>query len=243
VPGRSARIRALAAFGFVGQYLFPLSWLVGGLIQDGYSFRHQAISELGARTADHAWIVRLGISVWGLSVLAVAAALWLAAEHLPRPRAVRVGAVLLGLAGLFVVLDGFPAPLDCMPDADRACEALGDAGSLSVRHYAHVWLSLAAQPLLVGTAVAVAVGFRRDPRLGIISPLAWLGLLVGLAFVVAFLFGAGDADDAGLNQRLQIATFEYPLAFLAAVLFVAPLSDPSQGPPPRFSGIQGREGS
>jgi hypothetical membrane protein len=69
VPGRYARIRALAAFGFAGQYLFSLSWLVGGLVQDGYSFRRQAISELGARTADHPWIARLGISVWGLSVL------------------------------------------------------------------------------------------------------------------------------------------------------------------------------
>jgi cytochrome bd-type quinol oxidase subunit 2 len=243
VPGRYARIRALAAFGFAGQYLFSLSWLVGGLVQDGYSFRRQAISELGARTADHPWIVRLGISVWGLSVLAVAAALWLAAEHLPRRRAVRAGAVLLGLAGLCIVLDGFPAPVDCMPDADRACEAREDAGSLSVRHYAHLWLGLAAHPLLVGTAVAVALGFRRHPRLGFLSPLAWLGLLVGLAFVVAFpLSGAGDAGDVGVNQRLQIATFEYPLAFLAAVLFVAPLSDRSQGSPRTFAASK-REGS
>jgi cytochrome bd-type quinol oxidase subunit 2 len=222
VRGRSERIRALAAFGFAGQYLFPVSWLIGGLIQDGYSFRHQAISELGARTADHPWIVRLGISAWGLSVLAVAAALWLAAEQLPRRRAVRVGAVLLGLAALCILLDGFPAPLDCMPDADRACDARENAGSLSVRHYAHLWLSLAAQPLLVGTAVAVALGFRRHPRLGFITPLAWLGLLVGLAFVLAFpLSGGSDAGDVGVNQRLQIATFQYPLAFLAAVLFVA----------------------
>src|SRR3954452_25135480 len=95
VAGRSARIRALAGFGFAGQCLFPVSWLIGGLVQDGYSFRQQAISELGARTADHAWIVRLGISVWGLSVLAVAGSLWLAAEQLPRRPAVSVGAVLL----------------------------------------------------------------------------------------------------------------------------------------------------
>jgi uncharacterized protein DUF998 len=214
-------VRALAAFGFAGQYLFPLSWLIGGLLQDGYSFRDQPISELGARSADHPWIVQTGITLWGLSVLAVAAALWLAVEDFRHGRWARIGAALIGVAGVCILVSGFIAPLDCMPNVDRACEAREDAGSLSVRHYVHLWASLVALPPLVFAAIAIAFGFRRHPRLGFITPLAILGLLVGVAFLFAFpLSGDRGSADIGLNQRLQIATFEYPLAFLAAVLFV-----------------------
>jgi uncharacterized protein DUF998 len=215
-------VRALAAFGFAGQYLFPLFWLMGGLLQDGYSFRDQPISELGARSADHPWIVQTGITLWGLSVLAVAAALWFAVEDFPRRRWARAGAIAIGLAGVCIFLDGFAAPLDCMPNVDRLCEAREDAGSLSVRHYAHLWLGLAAQPFLVLGAIAIAVGFRRHPRLGFITPLTILGLLVGVAFLFIFpMTGDPGSANVGLNQRLQIATFEYPIAFLAAVLFVS----------------------
>jgi hypothetical protein len=214
-------VRALAAFGLAGQYLFPFSWLIGGLVQDGYSFRDQPISELGARSADHPWIVQTGITLWGVSVLAVAAALWLAAEDLPGRRWARVAAGLLGFAGLCIVLSGFAAPLDCMPNVDRRCDSLEDAGSLSVRHYAHLWLGLAALPALVLAPVAVVLGFRRHPRLGFLAPLAILGLVVGVAVAIGFPVSADAGEpNTGLNQRLQIATFEYPLAFLAAVLLV-----------------------
>jgi hypothetical protein len=212
----------LAAFGFAGQYLFPLSWLVGGLLQDGYSFRDQPISELGGRNAAHPWIVQAGISLWGLSVLAVAVALWLAVEDFRHRRWARIGAALIGIAGVCIFVSGFVAPLDCMPNIDRVCEAREDAGSLSLRHYVHLWASLVALPPLVLAAIAVALGFRRHPRLGFIAPLSALGLVVGIAFLFAFpQTGHRGSPDVGLNQRLQIATFEYPLAFLAAVLFVS----------------------
>jgi uncharacterized protein DUF998 len=221
VGGRVEQVRALAAFGFAGQLLFPLSWVVGGLLQDGYSFRDQPISELGARTADHPWIVQAGITLWGLSVFAVAAALWLAVEDFPRRRWARVAAGLIGLVGVLIFSSGFIAPLDCMPNVDRVCEAREDAGSLSVRHYAHLWLGLPATPLLMLAALATALGFRRRPRLGVLAPLSLLGLAVGVAFLIAFpLTGDAGSANVGLNQRLQIAAFEYPLAFLAAVLFV-----------------------
>jgi uncharacterized protein DUF998 len=211
-------VRPLAAFGFAGQYLFPLFWLVGGLLQDGYSFRDQPISELGARTAEHPWIVQLGITVWGLSVLAVAAALWIAAEDFPGRRSARVAAGLIGLVGVVILVDGFIAPLDCMPNVDRVCDAREDAGDLSVRHYVHVWSGLVALPALFFSAVASALGFRRHPRLGFVTPLTVLALVVGA--VVLFAFPEAKGHDIGLNQRLQIASFSYPLAFLAAVLFV-----------------------
>jgi cytochrome bd-type quinol oxidase subunit 2 len=214
-------VRALAAFGLAGQYLFPISWLVGGLVQDGYSFRDQPISELGARTAEHPWIVQAGITLWGLSVLAVAAALWLAAEDFPGRRWTRIAAGLIGFTGICIFLAGFAAPLDCMPNVDRLCDAREDKGSLSVRHYAHIWLSLAATPALVLAAIAAALGFRRHPRLGFVTPLTVLALVVGIAFMIAFPLSAeAGRPNTGVNQRLQIAAFEYPLAFLAAVLLV-----------------------
>jgi cytochrome bd-type quinol oxidase subunit 2 len=221
VGGRGRTVRALAAFGLAGQYLFPISWLIGGLVQAGYSFRDQPISELGARSADHPWIVQADITLWGVSVLAVAAALWLAAEDFPGRRWARIAAGLIGFTGICIFLAGFAAPLDCMPNVDRACDAREDAGSLSVRHYAHIWLSLAATPALVLAAMAAALGFRRHPRLGFITPLTVLALVVGIAFAIAFPLSADAGEpNTGLNQRLQIATFEYPLAFLAAVLLV-----------------------
>ena len=215
-------MRALAAFGFAGQYLFPLSWLIGGLVQNGYSFRDQPISELGARTADHPWIVQAGITVWGLSVLAVAAALWLTVDDFPHRRWARLAAALMGVAGVCIFVSGFIAPLDCMPNVDRVCEAREDAGSLSVRHYVHVWASLVALRPLALAAIPIALGFRRHPRLGFIAPLSVLALVVGVAFLFAFPpTGDAGSPNVGLNQRLLVATFEYPLAFLAAVLFVS----------------------
>jgi hypothetical protein len=119
-------------------------------------------------------------------------------------------------------VSGFIAPLDCMPNVDRVCNAREDSGSLSVRHYVHLWASVVSLPVLALAAIAIALGFRRHPRLGFIAPLSALALVVGAAFLFAFppTHGAGS-PNVGLNQRLLVATFEYPLAFLAAVLFVS----------------------
>jgi hypothetical protein len=185
--------RRLAWLAIAAQALFVASWIVAGALQPGYSHLDSAISVLGERGAAHAWIVNTGIVVLGVGIAALGPAILAA---LPRRRATTVAAVLFAVSGCLVALAAV-FPLDC--DLGRAaCKARFDAGELSWRTDAHLWLGLAFDLVFIATPFALARSLWPSPIAG-----AALGSgLFGVGFTAAsFAAGGTDAPD-GLVQRL-----------------------------------------
>src|SRR4051794_14046299 len=106
VPARIAGICGLAAFvtGNIG-------WIAGGFAQpSAYSVANDDTSDLGAVTADSAWIYnQIGANLTGLLVIVLALGLWRALS----PNVLgRLGAGAMLVAGAGVLLDGV-FRLDC----------------------------------------------------------------------------------------------------------------------------------
>jgi hypothetical protein len=191
------RVRALSWFAICAQALFIAGWIIGWLLEPGYSPMRMYISELGRRGAAHPWIFNVSIVIWGVGFIALAIAM-LPALH--ARRWARVGPSLFLLAGVFAMLDA-PLSLDCADSVSHACKARQVAGTLSWHHYAHMWASLGIQIALVLTPFALA-------RTAWPSRLARLllagGIVVALALGVDFLANFNPNGNAGLGQRLQL---------------------------------------
>ena len=67
------RVRAWA--GIAGVCVFVTSWVSAGLLRDGYSPIHDAISRLAELGAPHRWIVVTGMVAFGLGALVFAGVL------------------------------------------------------------------------------------------------------------------------------------------------------------------------
>jgi hypothetical membrane protein len=171
------------------------SWVIAGAITPGYSAWRQGISELVARHSPHAWIVTAGLVVLGLSCAALAPGLILV---LPGRRATRVAALALGLAGLALVLTA-AFPLDCEL-SHHACRARFDAGGLSWKTSAHVWLSLVASVALLVTPFAIARALWPRP----VGAAALGAGAVGLALAVAGEIANVLTAPVGISQRLEL---------------------------------------
>ena len=64
-------IRALAVGAIAAQVVFVVAWIVAGALEPGYSHARQRVSELGASTAAHPWIVNGAITLLGVSFVAL----------------------------------------------------------------------------------------------------------------------------------------------------------------------------
>ena len=95
----------LGRLAVAGPIAFTLAWLVGGLVQDEYSFRQEDISALAEMDAQHAWIMITGFVLLGLGTVALGGRFgqhhqvpvgsrWVgpARDRRPRSRGGRVGA-------------------------------------------------------------------------------------------------------------------------------------------------------
>ncbi len=202
---RGAAIRRLAIASLGGQLIwFVAIVLLAGLFEPGYSEVRDAVSLLGARNAPHPWIFNTGVTIWGLSFLAAAAALALDA---PRNWRGQLGPALIACTGLAQILDGFPFPADCRTSIDPGCHARELAGDLSWQHYAHGWTYLLGAVALQLSVFAMAWRFRGDRRWGRADLLALGAGLAGLAiFTTLFFFtGGGTHGHYGVVQRLTLA--------------------------------------
>ena len=175
MPRRSTA-RALVWFALAGQVAFIASWIVAGSLEPHYSAVDQAVSELGARTAAHPWIVNAGIVVLGASFAALGVALLRA---LPRRRAAKVAAALFVGAGALVVLSGV-VRLDC---------------EVGVEPCHRLWF--AAQLLLTATPFAIAWALWPTPAGAAALGSGVFGLLFGALSAGAGAAGAGY----GVDQR------------------------------------------
>jgi hypothetical protein len=184
VPARVAGVCGLLAF-----LTLNVAWIAGGVAQpDGFSSADDDISDLGAMTADAAWIYnQIGANLSGLLIIGLALGLWRALS----PSILgRVGAGALVVTGVAAFAGGV-FRLDCQ-GIDAGCE--NDSWHASAHKV--------ASGVLVGAnlvaPLALAVTFRRIPEWRD-SWLPTLGVIPAVlaANVVFSLLGDGAAIRAG----------------------------------------------
>jgi hypothetical protein len=212
-PALRPRLRALAVGAIATQVLFVASWLVAGALEPGYSHADDYVSELGAGSAAHPWIVDGGIGVWALGFFFVAGGLAIALRG--RPWA-RVAPALFLLAGLIALLAA-AFTLDCASTLDTACEAREDAGLLSWHHYAHQWASVVLPAPLVLTPFALA----RSEWPSLLARITLAGGVFGAILWLLSWGGQGETDGpVGAYQRLGFAAVHYWVIVIAITLLI-----------------------
>lgn len=196
----------------VGQLIWLVFVLFGGLWEPGYSEIRDAVSFLGARNAADPWIFNTVVAISGVSFIALAVALSLDAP--PGLRG-KLGPVLIGLTGIAQILAGFPFPADCRETIDAGCHAREVAGEVSWRHVAHGWAYFLGAIALLLSVFAMAWRFRGDRRWRLGSSNSpWAGAdrlalalgVLAIAFFTGLFFIVGNEPEGhyGLVQRLAL---------------------------------------
>jgi hypothetical protein len=199
VPLRAAGVCALLALVTIS-----VGWIGGALAQpDAYSTADDALSDLGALTANMPWIYnQIGDNLTGILIILFGLGLWRAL----RPDVLgRIGAGVVMLAGLTAFLEGI-FRLDCR-GIDSGCT--NDSWHSSA-HKMNNRFTVAAT---IAAPFILAFAFRRIPE----WRGAWLPTLAAIpvSLVCGVLFsGLGD----GAAVRATTATWFVWLAFLAVWL-------------------------
>jgi hypothetical protein len=197
-----ARVAGLC--GLLALVTSTVGWVVGGLTQHGsYSSARDDISDLGAVTANSAWIYnQVGANLTGVLVAVLAVGLWRA---LSPDLLGRLGAAALLVAGAGSFLDGL-FRLDCR-GIDAACT------NDSWHSHAHKLESGITAAALLVAPLLFALAFRRNP----VWRGAWLpSLLVLPAIVVANAVFSAVGDGAATRAGSVVAFIW--IAFLGAWL-------------------------
>lgn len=186
--------RSLPAIcGLLAGPALVLSAVVAAFVQpDEFSLVEHASSDLGADTADRAWIEnQLGSNLPGLLLVLFAIGLW---RPLGRRWSGRIGCLLIAVVGVGFFLSGF-FTLDCR-EIDAACESSSWQASAHVAVAAPAGLALLASPFVVARALRFEPRWRdlRKPAVGL-----------GVATVVGLL--AGSAVGVGLGQYLAVVAW------------------------------------
>jgi hypothetical protein len=185
-------LRLCAFCGLLSPIAFVIGWAVGGLAQpDAYSLVDDSVSDLGALTADQAWIYnQVGANLTGLLVAALAYGLW--KIRIPGLSG-RIGVIALAVMGIGQFFDGW-FRLDC-----RAIDAGCSGGGTGWQVVAHEIESLFTVLGLLVSVFALARAFKkaepwRDLRTpSLIAGFATIAVFIGLLFV-----GGGLAVRVGL---------------------------------------------
>jgi hypothetical protein len=193
--------RAAAICGLLAPVAFVAGVLIGDLVQsDAFSASNDDISDLGAQTADHAWIYnQVAANVNGLLIVGFAWGLWRA---LGSRWLARFGVLGLAVVGVTRFLEGF-LRLDCR-GMDQGCQ------NVSWQADAHRIESGVAAALFFLVPPVLAFAFRRLPQWRDL----WLPTLLTLPVVVgvSVLFsGIGD----GAAVRAASITWFLWVALLA----------------------------
>jgi hypothetical protein len=197
-------LRAAGVCGLLALVTVSVGWIGGALAQpDAYSSADDDLSDLGAMTANMAWIYnQIGDNLGGILVILFGLGLWRALS----PDVLgRIGAGAVMLTGLGVFLEGF-FRLDCRGiDAGCTNESWhASAHKMNSRFYAAATI---AAPLIL------AFAFRRIPE----WRGAWLPSLLAVpaSIVCGVLFSVlGD----GASQRAGNLTLIAWFVFLAVRL-------------------------
>ena len=187
-------LRAAAVCGLLAPLTFVVGLVLGDLAQpDAFSPANDDVSDIGARTAESAWLYnQVAANVNGLLLVAFALGLWRA---LGGGLLARLG--VLSLAGLGVArfLEGF-LPLDCR-GMDAGCENDSwQADGHGIESGISAALFFIAPPLL-------ALAFRRLPEWRDL----WLPTLLAVPVVIAVSVLFSALGDGAATRAGSIAWF------------------------------------
>ena len=184
-------VRGVAVAAICGMLAGPVlfvAWFAAALAQpDEFSIVHHASSDLGAATANSAWISnQIGSNLPGLLLVVFAWGLW---RSVGRHRSARIGSVLIAMVGVGVFTSGF-LRLDCRA-IDVGCENVSWHAILHGTNSGITLLVLALAPFVLARAFKVAQRWR---------DLWLLTLGVGIGTIAAAV--VGSAVGEGLGQFL-----------------------------------------
>jgi hypothetical membrane protein len=161
-----------------GPVLLAASWAATLAQPDEFDLINHPTSDLGADTADAAWVSNLFTSILpGLLVLVFAEGLW---HVLGRHRSARVGTGLVGKVGVALFLTGI-FTLDCRV-IDAGCENTSSQAIVHSIVAGLAALAILASPFVVARGVRFTDGWQdlRIPSL-VFGVLAVVGAVVGSA--------------------------------------------------------------
>jgi hypothetical protein len=186
------RTALLAAAAIAAQLVFVAGWVVGGLLEGhGYSSAEHDISDLGALTAHHAWIMQLTQLIAGVVTILFAIVV------LRRWFGGAAWLVALSLLGLDNLSDAF-FRLDC-----RAADAGCSNSDMLASWHAQVHLASFLVAALA-TVVAPFVLASRMKRLDGWGDLARPARIFGVLFLGALVLSGVTTGTSvqGLTQRV-----------------------------------------
>jgi hypothetical protein len=212
---RRVPLRAAAICGLLAPVTFVVGLMLGDLAQpDAFSPANDDISDLGAQTADQAWIYnQIAANLNGLLILAFALGLW---HALGSGWLARLGVLGLAILGLTRFLEGF-LRLDCR-GMDDGCE------NTSWQADGHGIESGIASALFFLVPPVLAFAFRRLPEWRDL----WLPTLLAVPLVVAVsvlfsVIGDGAAvRAASITWFLWLGLLAWRLLLLADSRIVEP---------------------
>lgn len=199
-PSRTARRwPAILSWGAViGQSIFTLGWMIGDAVQHGgFSPVSDDISDLGALTANHPWII---LTAQGISsTMTIAFALFALSPALSRPgHRVALGALLL--AGSGVALDDLSDAffrLDCQA-SNAGCSTA--ASTASWHGQIHAIVGTITFLVMVIAPFVLARSMRRIPDWqNLAKPTVMYG--VGLLILLTIYLGLTNQIGQGSAQR------------------------------------------
>lgn len=185
-------MRILALGGLAGPALFASIAILVAALRTDYSHVHDFISELGATSTPHAWLMNYaGFAPAGLLLAGFGASI---KASLPRQPAATLGALLIGLFGTGVALSGF---FSC----DIGCPQQGG----TIQNLIHD--RLAPLTFLSGSlgAISLGLGFRSLPSLRPLWIYSIASGLAGLVLLAAVASTLETRELTGLWQRLLLA--------------------------------------
>jgi hypothetical membrane protein len=199
VPARAAGVCGLLAFVAVN-----IGWIAGGLAQpDAYSTADDDISDLGALTANSAWLYnQIGANLTGLLVVVLGLGLWRA---LSPDLLGRLGALAVVVAGAGAFFDGI-FRLDC-----RGIDA--DCTNHSWHSDAHKVESGITGAATLLAPLILAFAFRRIPRWRD----SWLPSLLAIPAVIVANVAFGTLGEGAATRAGTVVAFLW-IAFVSVRL-------------------------
>ena len=191
---RRVPLRAAAICGLLASVTFIAGVLLGDLAQpDAFSPADDDISDLGAQTADQAWLYnQIAANLNGLLIVAFALGLWRA---LGSGWLARLGVLGLAVIGVTRFLEGF-LRLDCR-GIDEGCE------NTSWQADGHRFESGIASALFFLVPLLLAFAFRRLPQWRDL----WLPTLLVVPVVVAVSIPFSLIGDGAAVRAASITWF------------------------------------
>jgi hypothetical protein len=183
--------------GIAAAVVFTIGWIVGGLLEPGYDWARQDISDLTAATAENPWVFRVAETLAGVLLLIFALGLYGAASD---RWSGRIGAAFLALFAAAQVATAAYLHLDCSL-ADPACRS----AEHSTRHDLHGALSGVSFLAILVAIFLLARRFHRDVTW---RPLGRVSLVAGAATVALLVvyMPLQWEPGGGIVQRLAITT-------------------------------------